>query len=127
VTAATWMRKYIREHPDYKFDSVISSRIATDLMAKCHRIGQGLEKVPEMYGDFPIMPLTAKDGLSAKLDYPFHRSGSHVSSAMDKYSEREVLMARKRSLQTELDEQRKRVATTESSLQQIEAELKSKY
>jgi len=127
VTAATWMRKYIREHPDYKFDSVVSSRIATDLMAKCHRIGQGLEKVPEMYGDFPIMPLTAKDGLSAKLDYPFQRSVSHVSSAMDKYSEREVLMAKKRALQTELDEQRKRVATTESSLQEIEAQLKSKY
>ena len=34
---------------------------------------------------------------------------------------------KKRALQTELDEQRKRVATTESSLQEIEAQLKSKY
>ena len=54
VTPATWMRSYIRKHPDYKFDSVVSSRIATDLMATCHRIGQGLEKPPELYGEFRI-------------------------------------------------------------------------
>ena len=45
MTPAAWMREYIRSHPDYKFDSVVSARIAADLMAKCHRIGQGLEKV----------------------------------------------------------------------------------
>lgn len=45
LTPAAWMRSYIRSHPDYKFDSVISQRIAADLMAKCHRIGMGLEKV----------------------------------------------------------------------------------
>ena len=82
MTAAAWMRKYIREHPDYKFDSVVSSRIAADLMAKCHRIGQGLEKVPEMYGDFHITQVTAKDAFSAKLDMsnniPLNRSVSHV-------------------------------------------------
>merc|ERR1712185_321252 len=54
LTPAAWMRKYIRSHPDYKFDSVVSSRIAADLVAKCHRIGQGIEKVPELHGHFHI-------------------------------------------------------------------------
>jgi len=126
VTTATWMRKFIREHSDYKFDSVVSARIATDLMAKCHRIGQGLEKAPEMYGDFPITPVTAKDAYSAKLttsDVPLSRSVSHVGKTMEKYSQREVLMAKKRSLQTELEEHKKQMQKTASSLQDIESEL----
>jgi hypothetical protein len=32
MTPAAWMRKFIRSHPDYKHDSVISPRIAADLM-----------------------------------------------------------------------------------------------
>lgn len=39
ITTATWMRKFIRSHPDYKFDSVISDTINYDL----------LKAVDEMY------------------------------------------------------------------------------
>ncbi len=32
VTPATWMRNFVREHPDYKRDSVVSMEINYDLM-----------------------------------------------------------------------------------------------
>ena len=57
LTPATWMREYIRSHPDYKFDSVLSSRIAADLMAKCHRMGQGIEKARTPHPSSPSPPL----------------------------------------------------------------------
>jgi glutamate--cysteine ligase catalytic subunit len=31
-TAATWIRDFIRNHPGYKFDSVVSEQINYDLM-----------------------------------------------------------------------------------------------
>ena len=32
VTAATWTRNFVRSHPDYKLDSVVSQQINYDLM-----------------------------------------------------------------------------------------------
>lgn len=31
-TAATWIRDFVRSHPDYKFDSVVSQGINYDLL-----------------------------------------------------------------------------------------------
>ena len=127
MTPAAWMREYVRSHPDYKFDSVVSSRIAADLMAKCHRIGQGLEKVPELYGDFHIEPVVAKDAFPAKLlsDMPLQKSTSTMGRTMEKYSQRSELIARKRQLQNELDEQRRVIQRTEDDLQKVQADLAS--
>ena len=33
VTAASWIRKFVRSHPSYKFDSVVSQEINYDLLA----------------------------------------------------------------------------------------------
>jgi glutamate--cysteine ligase catalytic subunit len=125
VTPATWMRNYIRSHPDYKFDSVVSSRIATDLMMKCHRIGMGLDKPRELYGDFPIQTVSAKDAVTARLlsSLPLGRSTSHVERTMDRYSARSHLMAKKRALVNDLEQQRTQVRRTEESLRDIEQQL----
>jgi len=32
ITTASWMRRFIRSHPDYKFDSVVSDGINYDLL-----------------------------------------------------------------------------------------------
>ncbi len=32
MTPATWIRDFIRSHPDYKHDSVVSQRINYDLL-----------------------------------------------------------------------------------------------
>jgi glutamate--cysteine ligase catalytic subunit len=119
------MRNYIRSHPDYKFDSVVSSRIATDLMMKCHRIGMGLDKPRELYGDFPIQTVSAKDAVTARLlsSLPLGRSTSHVERTMDRYSARSHLMAKKRALVNDLEQQRTQVRRTEESLRDIEQQL----
>jgi len=125
MTPAAWMRNYIRTHPDYKFDSVVSSRIATDLMAKCHRIGQGLEKVPELHGHFHIEPVAAKDAFPAELvsNIPSQRSASFMGRAVEKYAQRAELMSKKRKLQGELERQRSQMAKMQSTLAEVEAEL----
>jgi len=119
------MRDYIRSHPDYKFDSVVSSRIATDLMAKCHRMGQGLELPPELYGDFPIHAVSAKDATSARLLSipPREKATSLVEKTMERYAQRTELMARKRALVGDLEEHRARLQKTEASLGAIEQQL----
>jgi len=128
LTPAAWMREYIRSHPDYKFDSVLSSRIAADLMAKCHRMGQGIEKVPELHGQFPIKPVHAKDAYSALLlsNMPLERSASSMGRVVERYAQRSELMARKRKLHGELEERRIQLAKKEAELLSVEAEL-SRY
>merc|ERR1712107_745028 len=41
ITPATWMRKFVRNHPAYKGDSYINHEIAYDLMVACKEIGEG--------------------------------------------------------------------------------------
>ncbi len=50
MTPATWMRSFVMNHPDYKQDSVISHRIAYDLLTTCHQIGIGAVHCPELFG-----------------------------------------------------------------------------
>ncbi|KAF8513160.1 glutamate-cysteine ligase-domain-containing protein [Hysterangium stoloniferum] len=48
VTTATWMRNFIRSHPNYKFDSVISDEINYDLMKAIDDIERGVRQAPEL-------------------------------------------------------------------------------
>ncbi|EED90774.1 glutamate-cysteine ligase, partial [Thalassiosira pseudonana CCMP1335] len=50
VTPATWVRSFIRNHEDYKFDSVVSDSIAYDLLVACKEIGEGQRAAPELLG-----------------------------------------------------------------------------
>eukprot|EP00586_Coscinodiscus_wailesii_P019552 CAMPEP_0172506918 /NCGR_PEP_ID=MMETSP1066-20121228/199582_1 /TAXON_ID=671091 /ORGANISM="Coscinodiscus wailesii, Strain CCMP2513" /LENGTH=921 /DNA_ID=CAMNT_0013284207 /DNA_START=183 /DNA_END=2948 /DNA_ORIENTATION=- len=67
-TAATWMRKFVRGHPAYKKDSVVSSEIAYDLMIACKEIGEGERHVPELLGDLRIKPIKPDGSWDVKLD-----------------------------------------------------------
>ena len=58
MTPATWMRKFVYEHPKYKQDSIVSEEIAYDLMIACEEIGCGRRKCPEVVGDFPIFEIS---------------------------------------------------------------------
>ncbi|VDN11299.1 unnamed protein product [Dibothriocephalus latus] len=46
-TAASWMRQYIMNHPDYKHDSVVSAKVASDLMNECLAVTSGQSDVTE--------------------------------------------------------------------------------
>ncbi|KAI9979987.1 hypothetical protein PInf_027034 [Phytophthora infestans] len=56
-TAATWMRRFVRAHPDYRHDSVVPHSTAFDLLNECQQIGEGLKQCPELLGDFKIAPV----------------------------------------------------------------------
>ena len=103
----------------------MSERIAANLMAKCHRIGQGIERVPELHGAFHIEPVHAKDGYAAVLqgDMPMERTASGIERVVERYTQRSELMARKRELQAQVEEQRQKLLKAESSLSTVESQL----
>ncbi|TDH72620.1 hypothetical protein CCR75_004293 [Bremia lactucae] len=53
-TAATWMRRFVRAHPDYRHDSVVPQSTAFDLLNECQQIGEGQKQCPELLGEFEI-------------------------------------------------------------------------
>ena len=68
VTPATWMRNYVRSHPAYKGDSVVSDEIAYDLMKVCSDIGLGKVHIPELLGDLVFDEISAEGAYEVKLD-----------------------------------------------------------
>jgi len=54
MTPATWMRKFVRSHADYKQDSVVGQSIVYDLLKTCDEIGRGERECKEVLGDNPI-------------------------------------------------------------------------
>lgn len=68
VTPATWMRTYVRNHPAYKGDSVVSDEIAYDLMLTCRDIGEGKLHIPELLGNVKINPISPDGAYEVKLD-----------------------------------------------------------
>jgi glutamate--cysteine ligase catalytic subunit len=52
VTTASWIRRFVQSHPDYKKDSVVSQEINYDLITTMDKIGRGELHVPELLGNF---------------------------------------------------------------------------
>jgi glutamate--cysteine ligase catalytic subunit len=52
MTTATWIRKFVHEHPDYKHDSVVNESVNYDLIRALENIEKGELKVPELLGRF---------------------------------------------------------------------------
>ena len=50
-TTASWMREFVRSHPEYKHDSVVSQGINFDLIHAIDDIEKGKLKVPELLGE----------------------------------------------------------------------------
>jgi len=61
LTASAWIRKFVKQHPRYNNDSVVTDEIAYDLLTACSDIGEGRRKAPDLLGNVVIEPLT-KDG-----------------------------------------------------------------
>lgn len=52
MTTAAWIRKYVRSHPDYKKDSVVSAKINYDMIKTLDKIERGVEKAPGFLPDY---------------------------------------------------------------------------
>jgi glutamate--cysteine ligase catalytic subunit len=89
VTPATWVRSFIRNHEDYKFDSVVSDSIAYDLLVACKEIGEGQRAAPELLGDVVIKPILATDAYQKKLDSKRVNNGQ-ILSLLERYSARKT-------------------------------------
>lgn len=48
ITAASWIRNFVVNHPDYKKDSVVTHKINYDLVEACNKIALGQLEVPEL-------------------------------------------------------------------------------
>lgn len=48
ITTATWIRNFVRSHPAYQFDSVVSQEINYDLIRAIDEIERGVRKAPDL-------------------------------------------------------------------------------
>ncbi|KAJ2506367.1 glutamate--cysteine ligase, partial [Coemansia sp. RSA 2052] len=51
MTAAAWIRRFVRSHPAYAFDSVVSSEINYDLVVALDDVANGRRPAPELVGE----------------------------------------------------------------------------
>ena len=70
LTPAAWMRGFVMSHPDYKHDSIVSERIAHDLVQACADIGEGRRQEPSLLGRQFIAPLRTDDAWPTPLTAP---------------------------------------------------------
>ncbi|KAF9572782.1 hypothetical protein BGW38_008488, partial [Lunasporangiospora selenospora] len=54
MTAASWMRHFIHNHPEYKQDSVVSESINFDMVKTIEKINKGEISAPELLGNFTV-------------------------------------------------------------------------
>ncbi|EAU91452.2 glutamate-cysteine ligase catalytic subunit [Coprinopsis cinerea okayama7 len=52
LTCATWVRNFVRSHPAYKHDSVVSQEINYDLMVAVDEIERGVRKAPDLLPEY---------------------------------------------------------------------------
>ena len=51
-TPATWIRKFIDQHPEYKHDSYINEEVNYDLIWTIYKIANGQEKCSDLLPEF---------------------------------------------------------------------------
>mmetsp|Transcript_55041 Transcript_55041/g.141702 ORF Transcript_55041/g.141702 Transcript_55041/m.141702 type:complete len:552 (+) Transcript_55041:3-1658(+) len=74
-TPATWIRNFVRTHPEYKQDSVVSEGIAYDLMTAVNEIGLGQRPCPELLGSVTV------EKIQPEAAYPTHLGGGRSEKA----------------------------------------------
>lgn len=57
MTAAAWMRDFVRKHPSYQFDSVVSPEINFDMVVALDEISRGKRAAPELVGSGGHLPI----------------------------------------------------------------------
>ena len=67
-TPASWLRNFVRSHPSYAGDSIVTSEIAHDLMLACKEIGEGTRHEPDLLGDFKIDEISTAGAYDVKLE-----------------------------------------------------------
>lgn len=58
-TAATWIRQFVRSHPEYKHDSVVSQEINFDLIHAIDELERGVRQESDLLGEYMVPVLSA--------------------------------------------------------------------
>jgi len=53
LTLAQWMRQFVKEHPQYTHNSILSKKVMDDLMVRLHKISTGEIYEPNFKKIFP--------------------------------------------------------------------------
>ena len=89
VTPATWIREFVTGHAEYKQDSVVTEKIARDLMIACNDIGLGIRHEKSLLGDVvKIEPITPAGAYDTKLDSRRLQGNKSTLALLKKYVER---------------------------------------
>lgn len=56
-TTATWMRKFVKSHPQYKHDSIVPPEVAFDLLNRCKSVADGSLHDKDLLGNAAFPPL----------------------------------------------------------------------
>ena len=94
---ATWMRQFVRKHPKYNFDSMISDEIAYDLAVASDDISRGKIGCPELFA----VPDTKT---SALVPEKCHKMEREMEMLVKKVTERQKVFAQPQVVQQHLDE-----------------------
>ncbi len=54
VTTATWIRRFVTSHPDYKHDSYVSDKVTFDLISRIRDFAEGKDQCLEVAGEFAL-------------------------------------------------------------------------
>jgi glutamate--cysteine ligase catalytic subunit len=119
MTPATWMRKFITSHPDYKNDSRIPSTVAYDLMVACKDIGEGRRHCPDLLGDVK-MPLVEPASTVTNQSSSSSSAGpgaNKIQELLDRFREK----AEMKRAATVDDEMKKKQEDIDRLIKEIEA------
>jgi glutamate--cysteine ligase catalytic subunit len=84
ITTATWMRRFVMEHPSYKKDSRVPAAAAYDLMAMTAEIGQGRQPCPEVLGNIQIPVVEPAKSASQMADSAAGSQGTLLHSVLQR-------------------------------------------
>eukprot|EP00037_Helgoeca_nana_P001738 m.29153 g.29153 ORF g.29153 m.29153 type:complete len:756 (-) comp12085_c0_seq1:341-2608(-) len=123
LTPASWMRKFVTTHPDYKQDSIVPESVVYDLAMRCQEVGLGEHPEPELLGKVQITPIRAIEPYSIPLARIDTRGSKHTFKLLQRYAERGRLHKERKSLEKELAAAKGIVEDCEEKLTEIDAKL----
>eukprot|EP00051_Salpingoeca_urceolata_P006555 m.86546 g.86546 ORF g.86546 m.86546 type:complete len:719 (-) comp14880_c0_seq3:128-2284(-) len=118
-TAAKWMRDFVVNHPDYKHDSIVSDKIAYDLVTVSNDIGLGKRAVPDLLGNIKIEPVLKENAYNVQLTRLAH-SRAELRDMMARYAARAEISKRKREIRHRMGELRQELEELQTELDELE-------
>ncbi len=78
LTNAAWIRQFVKSHPDYKRDSVVSDSVNADLLATAWQVAKGSIEAVDLLPDFVVHGEGDEKDVSSCLH---HSHDAHTSRA----------------------------------------------